>query len=78
MNANSSLVLRGPDTVYNNQWGIGGTSSFGPGPASFKCRCIQEPINCEPEDGYDVSFKHICMSFNTLYVSLSRSKAKKL
>merc|ERR1712038_667902 len=45
-----SLVLPGPTAVYNNHWGVGGP----PGPSSFKCRCIQEPISCVPDDEYDV------------------------
>ena len=52
-NHNCSLVLRGPEAVYNNHWGVSGVAADGP--ESFKCRCIQEPINCQPDDGYDVS-----------------------
>ena len=53
-------MLRGPEAVYNNHWGVGDSSIYAPGPVSLKCRCIQEPINCEPDDGYDVSRKLRC------------------
>merc|ERR1711884_603337 len=48
-----SHVLRGPEAVYNNHWGVS-NGHMSNGPRSFKCRCIQEPINCQPDDGYDV------------------------
>ena len=24
-----------------------------PGPTSWKCRCLQEPVDCSPEDGWE-------------------------
>jgi len=47
-----SHVISGPKEVYSNaHWGrYPGT----PGPASFRCRCIQKRVDCEPEDAYEV------------------------
>ena len=47
------LELEGPVAVHNNKWGneYSGSAS---GPSSYRCRCIQEPVNCIPEDRYDV------------------------
>ena len=58
--------------MYNNHWGNAGCSGgyhppypcgTAPGPRSYKCRCTQEPISCEPEDGYDVSCQFSSISF---------------
>ena len=60
-------MLTGPEAVYNNRWGVSGSGAAN-GPESFKCRCIQEPINCEPDDGYDVSRKFRCRNFDRYLV----------
>ena len=65
-------MLRGPEAVYNNRWGVGG-SDPPPGPRSLKCRCIQEPINCEPDDGYDVSRKLRCRNL-VIYLGVIQLK----
>ena len=48
-----SNVITGPEAVYDNGWGTSDWSNP-PGPTSWKCRCIQEPVQCQPEDGYEV------------------------
>ena len=38
--------------MYDNQfWYYGAVA----GPSSFRCRCVQEPVTCQPEDDFDVS-----------------------
>jgi len=49
-----SKAIVGPEFIYDNTWGLIGNDDYPPGPLSYKCRCIQEPINCEPEDQYEV------------------------
>ena len=50
--AGESQILEGPATVYDNQfWYYGAVA----GPSSFRCRCVQEPVTCQPEDDFDVS-----------------------
>merc|ERR1719320_1528937 len=51
-----SHVITGPYSVYNNTWGHYWfwNHSKPPGPNCWKCRCQQESIECDPEDGYDV------------------------
>ena len=48
-----SQVITGPEAVYENDWG---TSDWfqPPGPTSWKCRCVQEPVDCSPVDGWEV------------------------
>jgi len=47
-----SHVISGPAEVYRNtHWDL---SNTGPGPRSFRCRCIQKKVDCEPEDSYEV------------------------
>ena len=49
--AGESQILEGPATVYDNQfWYYGAVA----GPSSFRCRCVQEPVTCQPEDDFDV------------------------
>merc|ERR1712079_131297 len=49
-----SLVVQGPNATYNNKWGIEGENPQYPnGPKSFKCRCLQKPVDCKPIDDYD-------------------------
>ena len=46
-------VISGPEEVYRNtHWNFNPDS--GPGPRSFKCRCTQKKVNCEPKDSYEV------------------------
>ena len=50
-----SKVIEGPAKIYNNDWGHHGVNSDWPrGPTGSKCRCIQDPVNCVPDDGYEV------------------------
>jgi len=49
-----SAKYEGPLNIYNNQWGIGSANNCGNGPSSYKCRCIQKPVTCAPEDQYEV------------------------
>ena len=52
-----SEEIEGPDFIYQNTWGhhdVDPDDGFGNGPGAFRCRCIQSPPNCQPEDGYDV------------------------
>jgi len=39
---------------YDNTWGRDGAADCAPGPGSYKCRCVQQPVTCVPEDGYTV------------------------
>ena len=48
-----SNVITGPAAVYDNSWGTSDWTNP-PGPTSWKCRCIQEPVQCQPEDRYEV------------------------
>merc|ERR1711976_340715 len=48
-------VIRGPHFEYDNTWGNEPANhNYGPGPTAIKCRCVQTPPNCQPDDGYDV------------------------
>jgi len=47
-----SHVISGPAEIYKNTYYPNGNSV--PGPRSYKCRCIQKKIDCEPEDSYEV------------------------
>jgi len=49
-----SHVISGPAEVYRNTHWDFNTQILGPGPLSFKCRCIQKKVDCEPEDSYEV------------------------
>merc|ERR1711915_808692 len=45
-------TIRGPAEVYKNTaWDLG---LNGPGPRSYKCRCIQKKVDCDPEDFFEV------------------------
>merc|ERR1712029_521774 len=47
-----SHTIRGPSEVYNNgYWNQ--NNNYAPGPDSFKCRCQQKKVDCQPTDGYD-------------------------
>ena len=46
-------MIEGPQEVYQNDWGTSDWSQP-PGPTSWKCRCLQEPVDCSPEDGWEV------------------------
>ena len=48
-----SNVITGPEAVYENTWGTSDWTNP-PGPTSWKCRCVQEPVLCQPEDSYEV------------------------
>ena len=49
-----SIKIQGPNFNYNSDFGNGPEDSkLGNGPEAFKCRCIQTPPNCQPDDGYD-------------------------
>ena len=70
--SSSSLVVKGPNATYNNKWGIEGENPQYPnGPKSFKCRCLQKPVDCKPIDAYDVSV-YKWNQHNNEYLSLSR------
>ena len=45
-------VVNGPDEIPNSEWGHHEVDVFGPG--SYKCRCKQKPIDCDPTDGFEV------------------------
>jgi len=48
-----SHVISGPAEVYRNtHWNLNHHSPAGP--SSFKCRCIQKKVDCEPEDSLEV------------------------
>jgi len=48
-----SHVISGPAEVYNNtHWVF--IPIYPAGVGSFKCRCIQKKVDCEPEDSYEV------------------------
>ena len=48
-------VIQGPAEIFRNEFGHHGVNGEGPpGPRGWQCRCIQDPIQCEPEDGYEV------------------------
>jgi len=48
-----SHVISGPAEVYRNtHWELRHGSA--PGAVSYKCRCIQKKVDCEPEDSYEV------------------------
>jgi len=48
-----SHVISGPAEVYSNtHWDF--NHIYPPGVGSFKCRCIQKKVDCEPEDSYEV------------------------
>ena len=49
----ASQVITGPEAVYDNGWGTSDWSNP-PGPTSWKCRCVQEPVLCQPQDSYEV------------------------
>ena len=49
----ASNVITGPEAVYENTWGTSDWTNP-PGPTSWKCRCVQEPVQCQPEDSYEV------------------------
>ena len=47
--------IKGPNFNFDNTWGHRpDDDSLGHGPSSLKCRCVQTPPNCDPEDGFDV------------------------
>ena len=51
----SSKKLVGPAFVYNHNWGVDMTDkNLARGTRSFKCRCTQRPVDCQPKDGFDV------------------------
>ena len=50
---NFSQVIQGPAEIFNNSWGVADIEN-GPWVGSSRCRCVQEPINCVPEDEYEV------------------------
>jgi len=47
--------LEGPYNIYDNHWGTPDRGNCAPGPGSYKCRCIQQPVSCTPEDGWEVA-----------------------
>lgn len=47
--------IKGPNFNFDNTWGHRpDDDSLGHGPSSLKCRCVQTPPSCDPEDGFDV------------------------
>jgi len=49
-----SHVIGGQSEVYRNtHWEAAGPSETA-GPGSYKCRCVQKKVDCEPEDSYEV------------------------
>merc|ERR1719450_1206222 len=49
-----SHVISGPAEVYRNTHWDFGSGNNAPGPRSYKCRCIQKKVDCEPEDSDEV------------------------
>lgn len=56
-----SQVIQGPAEIFNNSWGVADIEN-GPWVGSSRCRCVQEPINCVPEDEYEVIL--VCDNLN--------------
>ena len=42
--------------IFDNDWGrLSNRATYGKVSRSMKCRCIQEPVSCQPTDRYEVN-----------------------
>jgi len=60
---------------YENKWGRDGSANCATGPGSYKCRCVQQPVTCVPEDGYDVLIQcdNVVNNFTSTSCSYTRT-----